>query len=134
MYDALEIGLQLFQVAYGKLYVTIYYFYFLANRSRDTEQYQSPLMDPGGSLSAMLEELADVLTIESWNVVFGWVERRGETITAVCYCVIRQICYTDNSRSRLLGYATLKRKIPYALKTPQPPFKSNIPYYGQLRG
>jgi hypothetical protein len=85
MYDALEIGLQVFQVAYGKLYAIIYFDVLAKAVLVHTEQYQSPLMDPGGSFSAMLEELADVLTIESWNVVFGWVERRGETITAVCH-------------------------------------------------
>ena len=40
-------------------------------------------MDPGASISIILEELGDVLTIESWSVIFGWIERRGEDITLV---------------------------------------------------
>jgi hypothetical protein len=40
-------------------------------------------MDPGASTSIILEELGDVLTIESWSVIFGWIERRAEDITLV---------------------------------------------------
>jgi hypothetical protein len=47
MYDALEIGLQVFQVAYGKLYAIIYFDVLAKAVLVHTEQYQSPLMDPG---------------------------------------------------------------------------------------
>jgi len=90
MFDTLDTSLSLIEVAFGMSAVRMSYSTPSLSPAKQvrglskTEQYQaSTAMDPGATISNILEELGDVLTIESWSVIFGWIEGRGEDITLV---------------------------------------------------
>jgi hypothetical protein len=103
-FDSLDIGLVLFEVAYGKPYYSRQQVVSSEPLFHpQSEQYQTTAsLDPGASLSLILEDLGDVFSVQSWSVIFGWVERRAEHITTVS-----PLCSGMLSRSFLLTKSAL---------------------------